>query len=143
MLNSIMSRSFDYGVITPYIGERPGWAHIAETNVPTAITAAEWQGSSGKELLTALILGDDLTTRIAAASTRAVSQGWDTPGTVNKFGAAAIAGKLMGLNEQQIISSFGIVLNQLAAAFIPSRKPPTALNWRRGWPRGTASSPRN
>src|SRR5512136_274095 len=56
MLNSIMSRSFDYGVITPYIGERPVWAHIAETNVPTAITAAEWQGSSGKELLTALIL---------------------------------------------------------------------------------------
>jgi 2-methylcitrate dehydratase PrpD len=119
MLNSIMSRSFDYGVITPYIGERPVWAHIAETNVPTAITTAEWQGSSGKELLTALILGDDLTTRIAAASTRAISQGWDTPGTVNKFGAAAIAGKLMGLNEQQIISSFGIVLNQLAGSFHP------------------------
>lgn len=119
MLNSIMARSFDYGVITPYIGERPVWAHIAETNVPTALTVAEWKKASGQDLLTALILGDDLTTRIAAASTRSVSLGWDTPGTVNKFGAVAIAGKLMGLNEQQIINAFGIVLNQLAGSFQP------------------------
>jgi 2-methylcitrate dehydratase PrpD len=119
MLNSIMARSFDYGVITPYIGERPVWAHIAETNIPTAITMAECQHAGGKELLTALILGDDLTTRISAASTRAISQGWDTPGTVNKFGAAAIACKLMGMNERQIINAFGIVLNQLAGSFHP------------------------
>ena len=117
MINSIMARSFDYGVITPYIGERPVWAHIAETTVPTAITVAEWCHASGKELLTALILGDDLTTRIAAASTRAVSTGWDTPGTVNKFGAATIACKLLEMNERQIVNAFGIVLNQLAGSF--------------------------
>ncbi len=119
MINSIMARSFDYGVITPYIGEKPVWAHIAETNVPTALTVAEWQHRSGKEMLTAMILGDDLTTRISAASTRSISQGWDTPGTVNKFGAAAIAGRLSGLTERQIINAFGIVLNQLAGSFHP------------------------
>jgi 2-methylcitrate dehydratase PrpD len=117
MINSIMARSFDYGVITPYIGDKAVWAHIAETNVPTAITVAEWKHADGKELITAMILGDDLTARISAASTRSISQGWDTPGTVNKFGAVAIAGKLMGLNERQIISAFGIVLNQLAGSF--------------------------
>ncbi len=119
MLNSIMARSFDYGVITPYIGDKAVWAHIAETNVPTAITMAEWKQAGGKALLTAMILGDDLTTRISAASTRAISQGWDTPGTVDKFGAVAIAGKLMGMNERQIINAFGIVLNQLAGSFQP------------------------
>jgi 2-methylcitrate dehydratase PrpD len=117
MINSIMARSFDYGVITPYIGDKAVWAHIAETNVPTAITVAEWKHADGKELITAMILGDDLTTRISAASTRSISPGWDTPGTVNKFGAVAIAGKLMGLNERQIINAFGIVLNQLAGSF--------------------------
>jgi 2-methylcitrate dehydratase PrpD len=132
MINSIMARSFDYGVITPYIGERPVWAHIAETNVPTAITMAEWRQASGKELLTALILGDDLTTRIAAASTRAISQGWDTPGTVNKFGAAAIAGKLMGMNERQIINAFGIVLNQLAGSFHPIQEGAHAFKLAQG-----------
>jgi 2-methylcitrate dehydratase PrpD len=118
-LNSIMARSFDFGVITPYIGEKPVWAHIAETNVPTAFTVAEWKHAGGKELITAMILGDDLTTRISAASTRAISQGWDTPGTVDKFGAAAIAAKLMGLDEHRIIQAFGIVLNQLAGSFQP------------------------
>ena len=116
-INSIMGRSYDYGVFTPYIGEKPVWGHIAETNVPTAVTMAEWTNASGKEVLTAMILGDDLTTRIAAASTRAISQGWDTPGTVDKFGATAIAGKLLGLTEKQMINAFGIVLNQLAGSF--------------------------
>jgi 2-methylcitrate dehydratase PrpD len=119
LLNSIMARSFDYGVLTPYIGERPVWAHIAESNIPTALTVAEWRRSSGKELLTALILGDDLTTRIAAAATRAISPGWDTPGTVDKFGTVAIAARLMGLNEFQVIQAWGIVLNQLAGSFQP------------------------
>jgi 2-methylcitrate dehydratase PrpD len=117
MINSIMARSFDYGVLTPYIGDKAVWAHIAETNVPTAITVAEWRHAGGKELLTAMILGDDLTTRISAASTRAISPGWDTPGTVNKFGATAIACKLLGMDERQIINAFGIVLNQLAGSF--------------------------
>ncbi|HTY82410.1 MAG TPA: MmgE/PrpD family protein, partial [Dehalococcoidales bacterium] len=119
LLNSLMARSFDFGVITPYIGERPVWAHIAETNVPEAITVAEWKKASGKDMLTALILGDDTTTRVAAASTRSISPGWDTPGTVDKFGSVAIAAKLMGLNEYQIIQAWGIVLNQLAGSFQP------------------------
>jgi 2-methylcitrate dehydratase PrpD len=119
LINSIMARSYDYGVLTPYIGERPVWAHIAETNVPTAMTVAEWKRAGGKDLITALVLGDDLTTRISAASTRAISPGWDTPGTVDKFGATAIAGKLMGLDAHQIIQAFGIVLNQLAGSFQP------------------------
>lgn len=116
-INSIMARSFDFGVITPYIGDKPVWAHIAETNVPMAITVAEWKHAGGKEFLTAMILGDDLTARISAASTRSISPGWDTPGTVNKFGAVAIAAKLLGQNEHQIIQAFGIVLNQLAGSF--------------------------
>lgn len=118
-INSIMARSFDYGVMTPYIGDKPVWGHIAETNVPIAITVSEWANASGKDLLTAMILGDDLTTRIAAASTQAISRGWDTPGTVDKFGATAIAGRLLGLSQEQLIDAFGIVLNQLAGSFQP------------------------
>ena len=117
MINSIMARSYDFGVLTPYIGEKPIWSHNAETSIPAAITVAEFQHASGQELLTALILGDDVTTRITAASTQAISRGWDTPGTVNKFGAAAIAGKLFGLTERQIVDAWGIVLNQLAGSF--------------------------
>jgi 2-methylcitrate dehydratase PrpD len=119
LINSIMARSYDFGVLTPFIGEKAIWSHISETTVPTAITMAEWQHVGGKELLTALILGDDLSTRISAASSYLPGASWDSPGTINKFGAAAIACKLMGLNERQIINSMGIVLNQLAGTFQP------------------------
>lgn len=117
LLNSIMARSFDYGVIIPYIDGKPVPAHISETTVPTAITVAEWKRLGGKELITALILGDDIAARLSAASSYTTAVNWDSPGTVNKFGATAIASKLLGLNERQMLDAFGIVINQLAGSF--------------------------
>ncbi|OGO08085.1 MAG: hypothetical protein A2Y92_03165 [Chloroflexi bacterium RBG_13_57_8] len=119
LVNSIMARAFDFGVFTPYIGEKPIWVHNAESTVPVAITLADWRRAGGKELLTALILGDDITTRVTAATVRAVSSGWDNPGTTCKFGTTAVAGKLLGLDERQMVHAWGIVLNQLAGSFQP------------------------
>jgi 2-methylcitrate dehydratase PrpD len=116
-LNCIMARSFDFGVIIPYIGDKMVPAHVTESTVPTAITAAEWQHASGKELLTALILGEDITIRVSAASKMIPGTGWDTPGIVNKFGTVAIAARLMELNERQIMNALGIIIDQLAGSF--------------------------
>ncbi len=116
-LNSIMARSFDFGIILPYIGDVVAPGHVSESTVPTAITAAEWKHASGKELITALILGEDLTIRLIAASRFIPGTGWDSPGIVDKFGTVAIAAKLMGLNERQIKNAFGIILDQLAGSF--------------------------
>ena len=130
LINTVMGRSFDYGVLIPYIGERIVPAHIAETMVPTTISVAEWKHAGGKELITAMILGDDITTRISAASSFGVM--WDTPGTVNKFGATAIAGKLIGLNEKQLVHAFGIVLNQLAGSFQSINDGAHSFKWAQG-----------
>jgi 2-methylcitrate dehydratase PrpD len=116
-LNSIMARSFDFGVVTPYIGDVAAPGHVSESTIPTALTVAEWQHSSGKELITAIILGEDLVIRLIAAGKYIPGTGWDSPGIVNKFGTVAIAAKLMGLNESQIMNGFGIVLDQLAGSF--------------------------
>src|SRR4030042_6757984 len=103
LVNSIMARAFDFGGFTPYIGEKPIWVHNAESTVPVAITLADWRRAGGKEPLTALILGDDITTRVTAATVRAVSSGWDNPSTTCKFGTTAVAGKLLGLDERQMV----------------------------------------
>ena len=116
-LNSIMARSFDFGIVLPYIGDVVAPGHVCESTIPTAITTAEWKHSSGKDLITALILGEDITIRLIAASKYMPGTGWDSPGIVDKFGTVAIAAKLMGLNERQIMNSFGIVLDQLAGSF--------------------------
>ncbi len=115
MINCVMARSYDFDPTGPLVEGKSTPAHISATTVPTALTAAEQAGACGKELLTALILGDDLASRIVAAAES--GSGFETTGTANAFGAAAIAGRLRGLNEEQLLNAFGIVLNQLGGTF--------------------------
>jgi 2-methylcitrate dehydratase PrpD len=117
MVNAIMGRSFDFGPIVPYIEGKPIISHISETTVPTAITVSEWKHASGKDLLTALILADDITARLIAASKYTPGVAWDCTGTVNRFGATAVAARLLGLDQHQLLHAFGIVLNQLSGSF--------------------------
>lgn len=115
MVNSIMARSYDYGVMSPLVDGKRFVAHISETTVPTAITVAEYKHASGKELITAMVLGDDIAARLCAASIPSLGA-WCNTGTVNKFGATAIASKLCELDERQLLNSFGIVVNQMAGS---------------------------
>jgi|WetSurMetagenome_2_1015567.scaffolds.fasta_scaffold13100_4 2-methylcitrate dehydratase PrpD len=116
-LNCVMARSFDYGVLIPFIGDRQVVNHISETTVPTAVTVAEWKHAGGKELITALVLGDDITTRLTAGSNYTAAVSWDSVGTTNRFGTTTIAGKLLGLSVKKVVNAFGIVVNQLAGSF--------------------------
>ena len=116
MLNSLMARSFDFEPVEAEGETRSSPAHISGTTVPTALTMAEWRGASGKELLAALIVGDDLTARLALATGFDFSLGWDNTGTVNCFGATAIACRLLRLGRQETAQALGIALNQLAGS---------------------------
>jgi len=71
-------------------------------------------GINGKELLTALIAGADLGCRIRLAFDFDFHQGPDGVGSLQPFAAAAIAGRLLGLDKRQMRNAFGIVLNQVA-----------------------------
>ena len=117
LVNCVMTRSYDFEPTGAYVEGKSTPAHLSGTTGPTAITVAEQKAAGGKELLTALILGDDLASRITAASQLNIDSGFDCTGTVNAFGATAIAGRLWGLNEHQMLNAFGIVLNQLAGSF--------------------------
>lgn len=113
MANALMTRSFDFEPVHAEGEHKAGPAHISGTTVPVAIAMAEQQGVGGKDLLTALIIGDDLAARLSIASGFDFALGWDNTGTINAFGATAITSKLLKLNEKQVRNAFGIVLNQL------------------------------
>jgi 2-methylcitrate dehydratase PrpD len=138
MLNSIFARSFDFEALIPVVDGQNIAAHISGTTVTTALTMGEMTGINGKELITSILVGDDLAVRVLAASGFRISLGWDNTGTINMMAATAIAGRLLGLNQKQMKNAFGIVLNQLAGSFqiiwdaTTSFKLPQGLSARNG-----------
>jgi len=121
MVNCILCRSFDWGPLAIEVDGRRYGTHTSETTVLTALALAEKQGVGGKELITALVVGDDIAARLFAASDRpGPGVGDDRPqalepwGTVTTFGAAAIAGRLLGLDGPRLHHALGIALNMIA-----------------------------
>lgn len=117
LVNCVMARSFDFEPVSPLVDGRSNPGHVSGTTVPTALSLAEATGASGREMIVALLVGDDIAARLLAASGFGFTLGWDGTGTVNAFGAAAIAGRLLGLDALQMRNAFGIVLNQIGSTF--------------------------
>ena len=117
MLNTIMARSFDFEVMSYAIDGQYYASHHAATLVPTALALAEATGANGREMLTAMLVGDDMAARVQTASKiHPIQLGWDGCGTVPHIGATATASRLLGLNGHQTQMAFGIDLNLIAGA---------------------------
>jgi 2-methylcitrate dehydratase PrpD len=115
LVNSVMARSFDFEALGPLFEGRSIPAHVSGTTVITTLVMGELCEASGKELITALLTGDDLSVRILAATgSESLPLGWDSVGTLNSFGATAIAGRLLRLDTQQMKDALGLVLNQMS-----------------------------
>jgi 2-methylcitrate dehydratase PrpD len=116
MVNCILCRSFDFEPVSPVVEDSLVPGHVSGTTVMTALTLSEATGVSGRELITAMLLGDDLTARLLNTCEFTLALGWDGNGTANAVGATAIAGRLLGLNEKQLRNAFGLVLSQLGGS---------------------------
>ncbi len=85
--------------------------HTFVSVLPAALAAAENRsGVGGKELITALVLGADVICRISLAIDRPLS--WIRTATCGSFGAAAAAGKILGLNEEGLSNALGLAYAQ-------------------------------
>lgn len=82
--------------------------------IPAALAAAEKVGASGKDLITAIIVGYEVGIRIAEAMTPSHYQFWHTTGTCGTFAAAVAAGKVLNLNEEQLMHAIGHAGTQAA-----------------------------
>jgi 2-methylcitrate dehydratase PrpD len=111
MLNAIMARSYDLEVMAYVLEGKFFPSHHAATTVPTALALAEVTGTSGKELLTAMVIADDVVARVQAASSgHPIAMGWDGGSTLPHLAAAAVASRLLGLNRKQTKNALGLVL---------------------------------
>jgi 2-methylcitrate dehydratase PrpD len=84
--------------------------HPTCTSLPCALSLGESLESSGTELLTAFLAGAELGIRIGAAVKGAFHHvGYHATGLVSHFASAVTAGKLLGLDADQILAAQGIV----------------------------------
>ena len=108
-VNSIMARALDYCEAM-----MPG-LHAGSSTIPTALAAAELAGKcSGKDFLTALVVGTEVAARINSIS---VYDGLDPTGVCGIFGAAAVAGKILGLNSQEMLHTLALAFNRAGGSF--------------------------
>lgn len=107
--NSVMARALDFDdVMTPGI-------HIGASSVPTALAMAERAGGcSGKDFLTALVLGTEVAARINSIS---VYGSFDPVGVCSVFATAAVAGRMLRLNPKQMLDALGLALNRSGGSF--------------------------
>jgi 2-methylcitrate dehydratase PrpD len=90
-----------------------GATHTFINTLPSVLAVAERVGKiSGKELLTALVVGSEICCRLALSMTTV--RKWVRTATCGSFGAAAASSKILGLNRDKAKNALGIVYSQTA-----------------------------
>jgi 2-methylcitrate dehydratase PrpD len=87
--------------------------HPAGPVASAILAVAELQPVAGRDFLHALVLGTEVECRIGNAVYPAhYDRGWHITGTAGVFGAAAAAGRLLGLSEQQMRWALALAATQ-------------------------------
>ena len=92
--------------------------HASAPIVPAAIAAAEMVGASGRDLITACVVGYEIHVRLGKAVGAAdhYIRGFHPTATCGIFAAVAAVAKILKLSDAQTVSAFGIALSQTAGA---------------------------
>jgi 2-methylcitrate dehydratase PrpD len=107
-LNGVSSHIFDYDDT-----HLKTVIHPAGPVASAILALAEMRPVSGADFLNALVLGVETECRIGnAVYPNHYDVGWHITGTAGVFGAAAAAGRLMGLSEQQMVWALGLAASQ-------------------------------
>jgi 2-methylcitrate dehydratase PrpD len=114
-VNGTMIHALDYDD-----GHQVALVHIGCVAVSTCLAVAERMGGvSGQELITAIALGGDFLARLGLASrpgSSALASGWHPTTLFGFLGAAAMAGRLMRLDEEKMINALGLAYHQAGGA---------------------------
>ena len=105
LANGTLAHAFESDNLTkPGAGVHPG-----ATLLPPGLAVAQERGSSGRELITAVVAGFEVMYRIGLATKHSNERrGFHAPGTTGPFGAAVAAGVLLGLDAPRMTNALGI-----------------------------------
>ncbi len=103
LVNSLMIRALDFNDI--YWKEDP--SHPSDL-IPAAFSIGEMVGTSMKEVITAIVLAYEFEQRLCLFATPGVRERKWHHATLTQFVSPIVAGRLLGLNEDQMVNAIGI-----------------------------------
>lgn len=107
--NSMMVHAMDYDEVYD-----KAVLHVIVVALPVALAMSEYVGGiTGKDFITAVALGSDICARLSLAVTVPVfDHGWHYTALHGSFNSAAVSGKILGLNEEEMVNCFGLAYHQ-------------------------------
>jgi 2-methylcitrate dehydratase PrpD len=104
LVNGALAHALDFDDIsTSQLG------HPSAAIFPCILSLGEVLRSTGKELMTAYVLGLEMVCKLGIVSKPDLPEaGWHTTGVLGTFGAAVGAGKLLNLKSDQLVYALGI-----------------------------------
>lgn len=115
-----------------------GSIHPGATVIPAALAAAEIAGADGRTLIAAIVAGYDVVCRLSVAlgPSRHYARGFHPTATCGAFGAAAAAGRALGLSPERMAAAFGLAASRAAGSlqFLENGA------WNKRWQVGAAAA---
>jgi len=114
--NGSLAHALDYEDLGP-------GGHPNASSIPAILAVAESIGNvSGKDFITALVVGSDVYCRLGLAQGEGedihlMEAGWYPPSIRGAFGATASVCKLLGLTPEQVLDAFSLTLCQATCSF--------------------------
>ncbi|MBV8186093.1 MAG: MmgE/PrpD family protein [Alphaproteobacteria bacterium] len=110
LINGAASHALDYDDVNFSMG-----GHPTVTVVPALLALGEQLGASGRLFIESFVAGYETSGRIGRlVAPSHYQKGFHVTGTVGSFAAAAAAGRMLGLTEEQLAVAFGIAATQAA-----------------------------
>ncbi|MGB9880111.1 MAG: MmgE/PrpD family protein, partial [Anaerolineae bacterium] len=112
-VNATMAHALDFDDV-----HEDAIMHPGVVTIPTALAMGEYVGGmTGRELITCVVLGTDLICRLGLATRPGENihkYGWHLTSIYGFLTAAAVAGRVLGLDEDRLTSAIGIGYHQSA-----------------------------
>ena len=113
LLNGVLGHSLDFDDT-----HAESSLHPSAPVVPAALAAGELVGADGASVLAAIVAGYEVCCRLGLALDPAAhyARGFHPTATAGTFGAAAAAGRVLGLDADRMASAFGVAGSQAAGS---------------------------
>ena len=110
LINGAASHALDYDDVNFSMG-----GHPTVTVVPALLALGEQTKASGRLFIESFVAGYETSGRVGRlVSPSHYQKGFHVTGTVGSFAATAAAGRMLGLNDEQLAVAFGIAATQAA-----------------------------